>query len=249
MPEITSKYTSESGHWYTEDGKPAYAIIGKNGVERNTTLRDARKMGLKPSVTTILKEANKPGLQAWIQKQVLMAALTLPMIAGESEDAYIARIMEDSKQQAIKAAERGNQVHAWVQQGFEDKLTDADGEIYFHVALQEIEKECGIQKWECESSFSTDKYGGKVDLCIPEIVLDIKAKDVPLEGLKTWDDHDMQIGAYREGKGYPTAKGGILFISTKDISAKLIWIPEEKLQRGTTMFNRLVDYWYAKTGL
>jgi hypothetical protein len=34
---------SESNHWYTRDGIPQYTIVGKNGKERNTTLRDARE--------------------------------------------------------------------------------------------------------------------------------------------------------------------------------------------------------------
>ena len=49
-----SKFKSESGHWYTQEGEPMYTIIGANGKERNTTLRDAKNLGLVPSVTTIL---------------------------------------------------------------------------------------------------------------------------------------------------------------------------------------------------
>ena len=75
---------AESTHWYTRDGIPRYTIIGANGKERNTTLRDARKEGLIPSVTTILKVASNPVLNQWIQKQVLMAALTLPKEATVS---------------------------------------------------------------------------------------------------------------------------------------------------------------------
>ena len=72
MSEI--KYTAESGHWYDRDGKPAYTVIGKNGKERNTTLRDAREKDLVTSVTTILKVAAAPGLERWKQEQVLLAA-------------------------------------------------------------------------------------------------------------------------------------------------------------------------------
>jgi hypothetical protein len=36
---------SEAGHWYDKGGNPAYTTIGKNGVERPTTLRDAKKLG------------------------------------------------------------------------------------------------------------------------------------------------------------------------------------------------------------
>ena len=59
-----SKFKSESGHWYTqEEGEPMYTIIGANGKERNTTLRDAKNLGLVPSVTTILGMIAKPSLE------------------------------------------------------------------------------------------------------------------------------------------------------------------------------------------
>ena len=59
---IVKGYTSEAGHWYTKDGVPAYTVIGKNGKERNTNLRDAREHSLVPSVTTIINVAAKHGL-------------------------------------------------------------------------------------------------------------------------------------------------------------------------------------------
>jgi len=60
---------SESVHWYTKDGEPAYTIERADGKGfRNTTLRDAKKLGLLPSVTTILGVAAKPGLQNWLQQ-------------------------------------------------------------------------------------------------------------------------------------------------------------------------------------
>ena len=42
---------SESGHWYDHTGESKYTIVGKNGKERPTTLRDARKHCYVPSVT------------------------------------------------------------------------------------------------------------------------------------------------------------------------------------------------------
>ena len=70
---------SESNHWYTQDGEPQYTVPSKkDGSPRATTLRDARTMALVPSVTTVLNMAAKPALTAWLQQQVLYAALTLP---------------------------------------------------------------------------------------------------------------------------------------------------------------------------
>ena len=68
------KPQANSGHWYSKDGSPRYTIEGKTGV-RATTLRDARKHDLVPSVTTILNLLAKPGLDNWKQEQVLLSAL------------------------------------------------------------------------------------------------------------------------------------------------------------------------------
>ena len=72
-----NKFTSESGHWYSLEGEPMYTIIGANGKERNTTLRDAKSIGLVPSVTTILGMVAKPALENWKITQAIKSAATL----------------------------------------------------------------------------------------------------------------------------------------------------------------------------
>ena len=52
----------ESGHWYDRDGRPAYEQATKAGGVRATDLRDARKLGLLPSVTTVLSVVDKAAL-------------------------------------------------------------------------------------------------------------------------------------------------------------------------------------------
>ena len=110
---------SESNHWYTRDGAPMYTVEAAKGGQRNTTLRDARKLNLVPSVTTILNVAAKPGLTQWLQKQVLLAALTLPRMSGEPEEDFIARIIDDSKEQGRAAADAGTEIHASIQGFYE----------------------------------------------------------------------------------------------------------------------------------
>ena len=52
-------------------------LVGANGKERNTTLRDARQHGYVPSVTTIIGMAAKPSLENWKINQALNSAITL----------------------------------------------------------------------------------------------------------------------------------------------------------------------------
>lgn len=240
-------HIKESTHFYDLDGNPAYTIKGKNGEERPTTLRDARKLNLVPSVTVIIRCASAEGLVAWKENQVLMAALTLPRIEGEAESDWINRIKQDAKEHARQAAERGTQIHTWIQQGFEGIVTE--GKEYYLNAFKEITSQCVFDVLVCEKSFCKDGYGGKVDLHTPEYIIDIKTKDTVLDGIKTNDEHAQQLAAYRHGLGYPKARCGILFVSTLDKSAKLVWIEEDKLIRGLKMFNALKSYYYAKTNL
>jgi hypothetical protein len=254
---ITTPYVSAAGHWYTRTGEPAYTVKGKNGIERPTTLRDARQLGLLPSVTTITSEANAPGLNNWKEDQVLLAALTLPRIEGESEQDWIRRIKADAKETARKAAERGTQIHAWIQAAFEgrwDAVTPL-GHDYFDAVQAALKAEhLGTMPWLVEQSFATARYGGKVDLhtvgtIAAAIILDIKTTDKPLDDMKLYDSHFMQLGAYRCGLGLPSAACGIIFVSTLDKTAKVMQCEEKDLQRGWRMFEALLDFWYARTGL
>lgn len=74
-----------ASHWYFPDGSPLHEVERADGKgTRPTNLRDARKLGLYPSVTNILSVLAKPGLNAWKQEQAILAALTLPRRSGES---------------------------------------------------------------------------------------------------------------------------------------------------------------------
>ena len=116
---LVKEYQSESGHWYLPNGDTAYRIVGKNGKERNTTVKDARELGLLPSVTTIIGCAAKPALDVWKQQQAILAALTLPRLDGESEEDWLSRVVSDSKETAKQAAERGTQIHGVIEAFYE----------------------------------------------------------------------------------------------------------------------------------
>ena len=85
-----NKFKSESGHWYTQEGEPMYTIVGANGKERNTTLRDAKSLGLVPSVTTIIAIAAQPALENWKMNQILKSAITLEKGEDETDNSFAA---------------------------------------------------------------------------------------------------------------------------------------------------------------
>jgi hypothetical protein len=248
-------HASESGHWYTKTGEPMYEIKGANGNMRPTTLRDARKLGLVPSVTTIIKQAAAPGLERWKINQTLLAALTLPRIDGEPEDAYLDRIIRDSGEQARKAAEKGTAIHAAIQGHFEGRACDETMWPYVKGAKEKLVEAFGEQPWVCEKSFAHRLgFGGKVDLHAPTFgayyVGDIKTKEFDSVDDKklAWDDHAIQLAAYSMGLGYYyDAYHFNIFVSTTvpGLCHIHIW-SEEEIQRGWKMFTALLEYWRAK---
>lgn len=248
-------HPAESLHWYTRDGSTAYTVKSKDGSERPATLRDARKLNLVPSVTSIIRCAAAPGLEIWKQQQVLLSALTLTRGNGEAEKAYLDRILADSKDQAKKAAERGTAIHAAIQGFFQKETPDQAYFPHFEGACHAIEEWAGKEfDHECclvEQSFAHPLgFGGKADICgtSPLFVADFKSKEFDTTfDLKTWDEHAMQLAAYRHGMQMPGARCAIVYVSsTVPGLVKLIEITEEELAKGWTMFYSLLHYWQAK---
>ena len=241
---------SESLHWYRRDGTPQYSVEAAKGGMRATTLRDARKMNLVPSVTTILKCAASPGLEAWKLNQMLLAALTLPRGESESEESFVARVVLDSKEHAKKAAERGTRVHTAVEKYYEGKTDEAM--IEYQLGVSKVIKDSfGDLKFLPEKSFGHELgFGGKVDLHAPGVVLDIKSKEFTsstIDKVEAYDEHMMQLAAYRVGLGMPEARCANVFASvTEPGLCKVVEWSQEDLSRGWTMFESLLKYWQAK---
>jgi hypothetical protein len=247
---------SESQHWYTKDGKPQYTVKAKNGQPRNTTLRDARTMGLVPSVTTIMGSAAKPGLEAWKLNQMMLACMTLPRIENEPEEAFIQRVVRDSKEHAKMAAERGTDIHAALESWYGGIMVPDKVEYQAGVA-EAVKAHFGECKWSPEKSFGHPLgFGGKIDLHTRDgegVVIDFKTKEFTSEEadkLVGSDENVMQLSAYRVGLELPKARCANVFVSvTEPGLVKIVeWQPNE-IERGWAMFDALRQFWYAKSGL
>lgn len=232
-----------------------YQIEGANGKIRNTTLRDARKHNLIPSVTTILNVAAKPGLENWKMQQVLFAALTLPKRDQESETEYIDRIIADSKEQGRAAADAGTDIHASIENYF-DKKVILGHEEHVRGVEKAIKESFGEHKWICESSFGhTLGFGGKCDMHTRSsddkwtgVILDIKTKEfTDPEKVEGYDEHVMQLAAYRMGLDMLKARCANVFVSRSVPGlVKIIEWSEEDIQRGWKMFSSLLEFWQFK---
>ena len=184
-------------HWYTKEAKPMHFIEGANGEMRDTTLRDARKLNLYPSVTGILDILAKPGLEAWKQRQVIEASLTLPMLEGESVDEFIKRIPQDAFKSAEEAKDRGSEIHNCIETLFKSEYEDFPTdimEISEHARDAILEYTQGsVVDFIAEQTVVGEGYGGMVDLNSDRFVIDYKTKDIKD---KQWEQYLAQKNIY-----------------------------------------------------
>jgi hypothetical protein len=254
-----TQIATEAGHWYTATGLPAYEIEGKNGELRPTTLRDARKLNLYPSVTTIMRCADAPALNRWKQQQILMSALTLPRLDDETTEAYAARIVKDADEQSNKARDIGSLIHGCIERCLLQGAYDDAYASHVEGSLEALGGWCGLESIRPEKSFCHPLgFGGKVDVHKkPEIdlnvnhpgfVADFKSKDFDSDNLPlTYENHAMQLAAYREGFDMPDARCAIIFVSTKVPGlTHLVEIGSDELTRGWEMFKALLSFWQLK---
>lgn len=120
----------KSSHWYTAKGDSCHEVPNKSkpGASRSTTLTDARKLGLFPSVTTILDLLDKPQLTDWKLEQVTgefhrrLSVITTNRepsdiavgildLCHRSFDELHTDICDRAFQQVEDAADAGKQIH------------------------------------------------------------------------------------------------------------------------------------------
>lgn len=240
-------FALESGHWYKPDGTPAYTIQSADGTERPTTLRDARKHKYLPSVTGIIGMAARPGLEWWIRRQLALACLTLPRLIGESEDAFLYRAEQDARKESQQAADRGTKIHGAIERYFRGEFVESHLAEWAGAVEHVLFAHCGRQFWLPERSFAClYGYGGKVDLHSADWTIDFKGKDGNLEKVTVYDEHKMQLAAYRYGLGTPTARAGILFFDRNRPHVNFVEVEQIELARGLEMFLALLKYWQIK---
>jgi len=257
---IIKERQSESGHWYTREGQSAYSVIGKNGQQRPTTLRDARTLNLAPSVTTIIGVAAKPGLDTWKQQQVLLSALTLPRQEGELEQSWLERVMMDSKQTGRVAAERGTAIHAIIQSFFEGALIPEAMPMCRPVE-EAIKAHFGELLLLPELSFAHPLgYGGKADLVAKAkhpfdgVVIDIKTKETEdISKAEVYSEHKMQLAAYRRGFNMKVARCANVFVGYKMVNGitqftgvKVVEHDTDDIDTHWLMFTKLLEFWQLK---
>ncbi len=248
---------SESSHWYDKQGNPVYEVPyadPSKGI-RPTTLSDARKLNLLPSVTKICNVAAKPGLEIWKATQILEASLTLPIQQGESVDDYALRVVADSKAQSQKAMDKGKECHAAI----EDYIRGKTNVFWIKhcIKVQETLKQYGIDIFsgKPEHSFACNGYGGKIDWHTNEIVIDFKTKDKLTEIVKgkvkdkklAWPENVEQLAAYGNGIAKLAMPRLInVYIGIEDMEIRIHEWSQQDALNGWQVFQALLLVWQIR---
>lgn len=189
---------TESGHYYTKCGIPAYTVPKKDGSgDRNTTIADARKLGLLPSPTTILGVASKPALNRWLQETAITAAMTTPRLPNEALDAFCARVLaEDTRSISDAAKDRGTARHGAIEKALNDQPYDGALKPFVEPVLTEVYK-LG-QPMFMEKVVVGDGYAGKLDLAVKggSIITVIDFKSCSKLPKAQYEEHLMQLSSY-----------------------------------------------------
>jgi hypothetical protein len=248
---------SESGHWYTADGEPMYEVEKADGSGlRPTTLRDARKLNLSPSVTTILKMMPAPQLEMWKIKQAVLQARTMWKRKHETDDQFAIRAHYEAQQQVRDAASIGTKIHGACENYFLGAINQLTMDYYADIdgVIKEMARNnlsTMPADWNTEKSFTHPSgFGGKVDLHNDSAVLDFKTKDFNEDKLPlAYENHALQLGAYRLGLGLGDVPGYICFVSHSQPGlSHLVKLEPAELDKGEEMFKCLLGLWQAQKG-
>ena len=242
--------TESSGHWYTQEGESAHVVIGKNGNERNTTVADARKMGLLPSVTSVLGIMDKPQLTSWKISCAIESALTLPKMDGESLDEYARRVVEDSKQQTKKAADHGTKMHEQAENILLGRSCSNDPELQPYIKTFKEWAEDNVEKtYWCEKALVGAGYAGRCDgyvrlKGIGDAIIDLKNRKVGAKGSPFYDQDAAQLWAYRTASENPKAACVSIVLASNDPETLVIhrW-DEEELHEAGIAFQAMLKVW------
>jgi hypothetical protein len=244
---------AESCHYYYPNGSPAYEVPNADGSKMiQPDIRHVRKLGLLPSVTTVMRVVASPGLERWKREQFALSALTLTRIENEPDDRFLKRVEDDSRAWMIKRADEGTRLHAAIEQGLTGESFDPAFAEHVALVRQKIEQ-------------------------LPlAFVGDFKSKDTlddKLERDLFYDEHVMQLAAYARalknpdrglrfeecvvGVGYAgrcdVHRAGSLIAPLVSIMVGIrpaavmvkIWEPAEA-ERGWQMFYHALQLWQLK---
>ena len=248
---------------------PMASRPGEIRPTRMSDVRKAREQGQVwvPSVTTILNVLAKPGLENWKIERHLEVAYGVdidPEPGGNPYTPYgwIEEVRRLTELEMDKAPTAGSDLHKSLEMWFSNALPvgHPDEAICRKVSMTiyDYTVACPI-RWTPERRFvSPLGYGGQVDLSNDAWVIDFKSKqtaDKFKPGKMVYDDHRIQLAAYREGLRQPPyyidfklqpeirVRCANVFVCLETGEIDFHEHSETELEKGWRMFKAALEIW------
>jgi hypothetical protein len=248
---------SKSQHWYDKDGKAVFEVPkAKGGGMRATTIADARKLGLYPSVTTILSVMAKPQLDDWKLQQVAERAFSNPPQDGEEASSYARRTIDGAFEQVTDAADLGTAIHAAIEAHFKADLVPEGMQVYVQPVVAALAV-AGIRITQHELRLVNDiaGYAGTTDAVMvrdgKQGILDFKSrKTKPGVKCEPWDTEPMQIAAYGVANfgSVPTCGANVYISTTEPGRVDIVHYDHNELRSAWYAFQSIVVLWQYLKG-
>lgn len=270
-PRVSSH--DEQSHWYHRDGTAChqvpYADPKRQGEMKNTTVTEARKMGLLPSVTNIISMLGKPQLTAWQIEQAVLAAwdLRLDHSADIGYGDWGKKVVEASRTIVKDAAQFGTRLMDAIEQFTMngDRSDDPSLVPFLNEFIYWFEQNVEEVIWS-EKTLIGDGYAGRQDAKwrIRDhgvLTLDVKTRKPERAGskkIRVYDEDKLQLCAYNNadlrialeiGDEYteplPTGIASLLINSVEPCVPQLVVYSEAEKDRYWKAFQGLRDAWCA----
>ena len=236
-------------HWYTLAGEAChYQESGKP-----TTLREARKQNLVPSVSGVLGMIEKPHLTKWKCDEMIRKCLSNPHINGEPEREYIDRIHGYSNIDKHSILDFGNRVHKAIEQFNLCTFDDSDDpeiwpwlETYVRWTHRRLVRVISVEKTVASKRWG---FGGTIDLVAEvrgirgPVIIDYKTQAYSGNKPKFHDEYVYQLAAYRKTmRPNPLCISLVISRDTPMPVVEKIWTSKE-LRRGWRVFKAANKLW------
>lgn len=226
--------------------------------ERATTIRDARRLGLYPSVTSILGVLAKPGLDKWKQDQVALATLRTPKQEAESEAYWCNRVRSAAFEPVDQAADMGTMIHGALEAARAGEPYDPALRIHIQPVLQwKDSKGITIVDREVRVVNKVEGFAGTADVLFRYGqrgmgILDYKTrKTKPGETVQAYDNQAMQLAAYAAtywgSENIERVLAANIFISTTE-PGRMEVVKHENLARDWRAFRMVAALWRYREG-
>jgi hypothetical protein len=263
---IITKSVMDSSHWYSLDGKPVHTQPTKDGEgQRATTLRDARKLALLPSVTSIISILDKPQLTRWKLRETAKAALNVPPPQGDEPlERFADRAIEHAMSQVGEAADLGTKIHNAIENLMRGSAEEPSDEMRpFVKPVLEWMRSVGVKVTHSEIVLVNAVHGfaGRVDALFTwgdgfgkMGILDFKTKKTKEgEKVEAYDEHLLQLAAYAATHYSPehlkhVVAANLFISSTEPGRLEVVKHDKERMVAAYEAFTQMCAIWRFRKG-